>query len=626
MCGICGTFSFDKGLVTAEFLNTSEQLSALMQRRGPDDAGIWHDAERCVLGFRRLAILDLTPAGHQPMTTPDKRFAIVFNGELYNFRELRRELEQKGARFRSTGDAEVALQALAHWGIPALDRFNGMFALGFYDVTEKRLLIARDHAGIKPLYYLLSPRGLFFASQYDQILRHPWSRQHDVSTDALALYLRLGYIPAPYATLKNTHMLAVGAWLQLDASGRIEQGNYFSFPVRPTPELRGAQAWEAVNEAVTAAVRRQMVSDTPIGTFLSGGIDSPLVAAKMQGVAQGSVQAFTLGTDAPELDEASDASQYANALGLSQTIEQATAETAWETLNEAIAASNEPFAHYTLLPTLQISRAARKSVTVMLSGDGGDELFWGYAGRFASVLENAGSFQHPVWQRHLSWGIKKKFNLGEGHRNWHFPTIGDWYRAKHSHLKEEMLQAIFPACPSWPAEFGLYQFDGFQPEETAQWMRWNEFVGHLAMVLLKVDRASMHHSLEVRVPLLDREVIDVATRVDWRSCLTLHPRLGKIPLRKALARHVHFQTRHKKGFLVPMDSWLRGPLYPMFCETVLDRSELMGLPFDRAALRKLYEQHLSGAANYTWGLSLLLSLALWEQSHFHPARAVGGTN
>jgi asparagine synthase (glutamine-hydrolysing) len=586
-----------------------------MARRGPDDAGIWHDNEHCVLGFRRLAILDLSPAGHQPMQTADGRFTLVFNGEVYNFRELRRELEQKGARFRSSGDAEVVLQALAQWGTAALDRFNGMFALGFYDVLKKRLLLARDHAGIKPLYYLLCTQGLVFASQYDQILRHPWSRGIAVSTDARALYLRLGYIPAPYAWLANTHMLEAGSWLQLDASGRMERGAYFRFPVRPTSELRGEQAWEAVDAAVTSAVRRQKVSDVPIGAFLSGGIDSPLVAAKLRSAVQSDVKAFTLGTDVPELDEAADASRYAGELGITQIIERATERDALAMLDEALSASSEPFADYSIIPTLLIARAARKSVTVILSGDGGDELFWGYAERFASVLESAASFAQPRWQRRLRWGIKKKFKHGAGHRNWHFPSIGDWYRAKHSHLKEEMLRDIFPACPGWPGEFALYRYDGFDPEETAQWLRWNEFVGHLARVLLKVDRASMHHSLEVRVPLLDREVIDVALRVNWQSCLSLAPLLGKLPLRKSLARHARFQTTQKKGFSIPMDNWLRGPLRQIFQEAVLERSELAGLPIDRIRLQHLFERHQARELNCGWGLWSLLSLALWEQKY-----------
>ncbi|MGH7963151.1 MAG: asparagine synthetase B family protein, partial [Candidatus Binatia bacterium] len=275
----------------------SPLLIALMARRGPDDEGVWSDGRGVTLGFRRLAVLDLSPTGHQPMRTQDGRYVIVYNGEVYNFRELRQELEQEGVRFRSTGDTEVVLYALAHWGTRALSRFNGMFALGFYDAGERRLLLARDHAGIKPLYSMLTSRGLVFASQYDQILAHPWSQPLDISREALALYLRMGYLPAPYALLQNTHMLEPGTWLEMTSESRMRRGRFFAFPVYGEPNLRGAEAYEAVDTAVTAAVRRHLVSDVPVGTFLSGGIDSPLVAAKMRAVSNGPVRAFTIGTN-----------------------------------------------------------------------------------------------------------------------------------------------------------------------------------------------------------------------------------------------------------------------------------------------------------------------------------------
>src|SRR5262245_14850501 len=194
MCGICGSFSFS-GLSDRDNAAVM-QMIPLMVRRGPDDEGFWTDGRYCALGFRRLSILDLSPAGHQPMITPDGRYAIVYNGEVYNFQELREELQQRGVRFRSSGDSEVVLHALAAWGKAAFDRLHGMFALAFYDWFEKRLLLARDHAGIKPLYYFLTSEGLVFASQYDQIMAHPWAKALQICEDGLALYLRLGYIPA----------------------------------------------------------------------------------------------------------------------------------------------------------------------------------------------------------------------------------------------------------------------------------------------------------------------------------------------------------------------------------------------------------------------------------------------
>lgn len=609
MCGIVGELSFSPHPNTVNWC----AMTTLMARRGPDDEGLWNDSH-CTMGFRRLAILDLSPTGHQPMRTQDGRYALVYNGEMYNFQRLRDALEQRGVRFRSSGDTEVVLYALAEWGTDALRRFNGMFALAFYDTQEKRLLIARDHAGIKPLYYMHSTHGLVFASQYDQILRHPWSHAFKVSSSALGMYLQQGYIPAPHALLENTFMLEPGTWLEINASGHRSRGTFFTFPQYQTPDLSGDAAYEAVNAAVTDAVKRQMISDVPLGTFLSGGIDSPLVAAKMRALHAGRVQAFTIGTNGDGLDESTHAARYASALGLEHNIEHVNPDQALGMLDDVITSCGEPFADYSIFPTMLVSQLARQQVTVMLSGDGGDELFWGYVGRFGSVIAKSQDFKHPFWLRSMQWGLKKVANIGNGYPNLRIESIGAWYQAKHSHLPSSVLVDSFPDVA--PASLKLFEYRGWETDKTAQWMRWNEFVGHLTRVLLKVDRASMYHSLEVRVPLLDREVIETALRVDWESCLDLKASIGKIPLRRALARHVSEQTTEKRGFSVPMDQWLRGALYPVVEEKLLNRNEIAGIPFQPATVRRLFERHCSGAADYGWGLWILLSLVLWDERHF----------
>lgn len=202
-----------------------------------------------------------------------------------------------------------------------------------------------------------------------------------------------------------------------------------------------------------------------------------------------------------------------------------------------------------------------------------------------------------------------------------WPSIGDWYRAKHSHLPEDWLKRILPRAPAWPAGFGLFCYDGSSADETAYWLRWNEYTGHLSRVLLKVDRASMYHSLEVRVPLLDRQVVDLAARVDWRTCLDTEQGAGKIPLRRSLARHVQHQSRGKRGFAVPMDDWLREGLKPLFIDQVLSKRDLMGLEVDQAALNEMFRLHLNGQRQFGWALWILLSLVLWEERYFagHPA-------
>ena len=616
MCGILGQITFSEDGWAAAGEEISPRLIGLMARRGPDDEGRWSDGRHCALAFRRLAILDLSDSAHQPMRSRDGRYALVYNGEVYNFRELRRELEHDGARFRSTGDTEVVLHALAHWGNPALSRFNGMFALGFYDSLERRLLLARDHAGIKPLYYMLTHQGLLFASQYDQILAHGWSRESRPSPAALGLYLRLGYIPAPYALLENTYMLEPGSWLEVSSESRVRRGRFFEFPISE-PSLSGEEAYEAVDAAITSAVRRHLVSDVPLGTFLSGGIDSPLVAAKMRAVSNDTIRAFTIGTNGDRHDETDDAIAYAREIGVEHEVEQVMPDTALEILNDVVGACGEPFADYSIFPTMLVSRLARRQVKVMLSGDGGDELFWGYPDRFASVLARVDSFAQKSSPSSARWDLQKLLAVSNSHKDLPLPgNVGDIYRLKHTHQSEGWLKRIFPDLPQWPADFSLFTYTGLEPDRTAQWLRWNEFTGYLTMILLKVDRASMYHSLEVRVPLLDKEVVEVATRIDWQSCLDVKRRIGKLPLRHSLARHVKHQTWTKRGFTVPMDAWLRGPLRRVFEETLLDRREILGFQLNKEGARTMFERHLSGQANYEWTLWTLLSLALWEERHY----------
>lgn len=609
MCGITGELRFNGGEPAADMA----QLMAMMARRGPDGDGLWTDGHACTLAFRRLAILDLTAAADQPMLSADGRFALVYNGELYNFRELRAELSRDGVAFRSTGDTEVVLQALMSWGKAALDRFNGMFALAFYDTVERSLLLARDHAGIKPLYTLQTAEGLAFASQYDQIIAHPWAKKQPVSDEALGLYLRLGYIPAPYALLSQTAMLEPGCWLEATAGGRTSRGRYYSFPVYQQPDLSGDEAAEAVNAVISDAVTRQMVSDVPLGTFLSGGIDSPLVAAKSVHEGMTGLTAFTVGSG-DEQDESVEARRYAQALGLTHRVETYSAELALSWLDRVVEACNEPMADTSIFPTMLVSAMARREVTVVLSGDGGDELFWGYESRFRNVISQAEVFRQPYWLR-SGRRVAQRLAGGNGPSVLRWPTIGDWYRTTHSRLNDPMLKTLFESFVAWPADYDLFRFSGWGQDETAQWLRWNETVGHLTRVLLKVDRASMYHSLEVRVPLLDREVVAVAARVDWRSCLDLRGSLGKLPLRRALANHIGFQTEAKRGFSIPMDQWLRGPLLPVFREKVLDRPAILGLPVNRSALEAMLADHVDGRVDYSRWLWTVLSLALWNERY-----------
>lgn len=613
MCGIAGVLALSAAAID-EVEASARVLSPLMARRGPDDEGFFSDGRACAMCFRRLAILDLSPNGHQPMLSADGRFVLAFNGEVYNFSEIKKELISEGFGFRSTGDTEVVLYALVRWGPDALSRLNGMFALAFYDTCEQRLLLARDHAGIKPLYYLHTGRGLVFASQYDQILAHQWSHGLRPSADAASLYFRFGTIPAPFALLEHTHLLPAGSWLSLATCGTLRRGRFFDLPTFTKPTLTGDAALEALDQALGRAVARHMTSDVPVGVLLSGGIDSPLVCAEACRVG-GRLKAFTIGIWLDDKDESREASRYASALDVDHAIDRVRPEEIADLLGEVVAACTEPTADPSIIPMWMLSRLARHDVKVVLSGDGGDELFWGYPSRFAGVLGQASCFRYPRLARLGMLGLRKALRVGHATRDVLQPTIGRMYQHRHTLFSEKDLSACFPDLTELPESFNLFEFSGSDIDQTAQWLRWNEFQLHLAFILQKVDRASMYHSLEVRVPLLDREVIDVACRTDWRSCIDVQRRLGKLPLRRALSRRLGFETLPKKGFDLPMPELLAGPLAPLVRDELLNRRDVLGIPIDSRHVGRMYQRLMSGEPGTARGLWSLLSAAMWSRKH-----------
>lgn len=614
MCGLVGAFAF-ADTPREELAGPVAELTDLIARRGPDDVGHWDDGRRCALGFRRLAILDLSAAGHQPMLSEDGRYAIVFNGEIYNFRELRAELEARGHRLRSSGDCAVLLAALREWGTEALSRASGMFALALYDTRERTLLLARDHAGIKPLFYAVTSRGVVFGSQYNQLVAHPWLADARVDRSALGLYLRFGFLPGGYGLHAGTGQIEAGAWVQFDARGVRRDGTFFDLGPDQPPTLRGEAAIEALDAALVRAVKRHLISDVPVGLWLSGGIDSPLVAAEATRSAS-SLQAFSIGVDDPRIDESADARRYASELGLELTARQLTESTVLESLDDVVAASTEPTADYSMFPTLAVSKLAREHVKVVLSGDGGDELYWGYPSRFSSAIELSRYFGWPRPARAVAIGARRLFGVGTANRDiLRFDSIGRLYQRKHTLMPEATLRELVPELPAIPAGYRAFECDSSDPDYVARWIRWNELRVHLARVLAKVDRASMYHSLEVRVPLLDKEVIEVAWRTDWRTCLDLSSRVGKRPLRRALARRVAHQTTPKRGFTVPMHRWLVGPLRATVDDHLRGRRELLGQRFDAPAFERVSARLRAGDASLAWGVWLLLSLSLWERSH-----------
>jgi len=618
MCGIVGVFTHAPGAqAQAGWVAAATEL---MRRRGPDDEGFWAD-EHLALGFRRLSILDLSAAGHQPMVTSDGRGVLVFNGELYNFRELRPELERRGVKFRSTSDTEVVLHALREWGYEALRRFDGMFALGYYDRDKRELLVARDPVGIKPLYVLEHPNGLVFGSQYDQVVRHPWCERQRIDPQALGTFLRLGWVPPPEGLIEGTRMVEPGTALIIRPGTTPRTIAFRSF-FDDVPSLTNpAVVDDLVEDALRSSVAAQLVADVPVGVFLSGGIDSPLVAAEAKRSAP-NVPSFTIGSDDPSHDESSDARRYAEVIGTRHTERTLSAAEARSKVDQLVQAYSEPFSDFSALPTLLVSELARESVTVALSGDGGDELFWGYP-RFPKVANAAPWFR---WPRPARMAARQALRFNPSRRppaGIDFPTIGDWYLNAHAYLRRPSMAKIAPDVAAAWRPPGAFVYDGpSSATEALLWMRRNEWRYHLPMILLKVDRASMHHSLEVRVPLLGSRMNEAAERVDPSICIGRED--GKLPLRRALTARVgrDVVTTGKRGFSAPLGQWLKDDFRPLIQESLLDGLSFGVEFFNRAEIATMYKEHCGGAHDHTKALWALLTLQRWADHHLRPLEPI----
>jgi asparagine synthase (glutamine-hydrolysing) len=623
MCGICGILTFDESSRQPAFAGAVQAMAGLMVRRGPDDAGFWTDPDgHLQLGFRRLSILDLTRAGHQPMLSSDNRSVIVFNGEIYNFQELRRALELTGLQFRSRSDTEVLLEALNLWGVAAIAKLNGMFGFAWYDRRERALVLARDHAGIKPLYYFVhsAGKGLAFASQYNALLHTPWGEPGPVREEVLRLYLRLHHIPPPYGLLENTYQVPPGSYLLVHADGRLEMRTWWKIPEDPEPELRGEPAVELLAEALDRVMIRQRIADVPLGVFLSGGVDSPLVTAIARRQAGPELKAFTIANPGWRQDESREAARYAQAMGVCHRVEPVLGDEALSAIPEVMAAQHEPFADFSILPTLLVSRFARREITVALSGDGGDELFFGYE-RPLSLLRGGKEFRWP-WQIRLALYAMGKLGIGPRRSDVIVSrTPGQYYFEVNCRIKDPDLDLFAPGLKGLPADFAIYADPkSWGLRDLANFSRRVEFYGQLQRGLKKVDMASMHYSLEVRVPLLDREIIDLSLRID--PFYSMHNGLRKAVLRETLARFVPADSipLPKRGFAVPLGEWLRGPLRPLVEQTLFQRNLYPDGMFKLGGLRQYWEEHLSGRRDAKWGLWTLLTLQWWAETNLKGAR------
>jgi asparagine synthase (glutamine-hydrolysing) len=623
MCGIAG---FVESSTTAapfgpEAATTLvHRMCDVIRHRGPDDEGVWVD-DGVALGMRRLSIIDLS-TGHQPIHNEDRSVWIVFNGEIYNYRELRRELEAVGHRFYTSTDTEVIVHAYEQWGKLAITRLRGMFGLALWNTRTRALLVARDRIGIKPMHYATVNGRLYFGSELKSLLEAP-DLPRDLDPDALDHYLSFLYTPRDGSIFKHVRKLPPGHLLTWQ-DGRVTVDKYWEIPADESFTGSEADAVDQLRAVLTDAVRSHLISDVPLGAFLSGGIDSSLVVGLMAQVSGGRVKTFSIGFDEPEFDELEPARRVAAHFG-TEHHEFVVKPDGVGILDRLISHFDEPFGDPSAIPTWYVSEMARRHVTVVLSGDGGDELFGGYdryvphprVVAFDRYSPRALRRVAAIAAARLPHGVRgKNFlrHVGRDPQGRYLDAVRFFGSdEKPALLTPELLRRIegpdsearlarhferFAALP-WPSQMMRFDAETYLPED----------------VLTKVDRMSMAHSLESRVPLLDNEVIAFASTLP-----------GALKIKGGRRKHVLKQVaatllpreivdRRKQGFGVPLGTWFRGNLRELFADTLLAPVALQRGYFQPAFISRIVAEHLVGTRDHSFRLWQLVVFERWHREY-----------
>jgi asparagine synthase (glutamine-hydrolysing) len=619
MCGIAGLWSADRDAHVDRAL--LERMNGSLAHRGPDGDGL-HLEPGVGLAHRRLSIIDLA-GGAQPLGNEDHTVLVTFNGEIYNFQELARELQALGHRFRTHSDTEVIVHAWEEWGERCVTRFAGMFVFALWDRNRQTLFIARDRLGKKPLYYAWLPDGgLAFASELKALLLHPRVTR-DIDPLAIEEYFGLGYVPDPRSIFKSVQKLPAAHTLTVTRNGaRAVPHEYWDLPRFATASPDAATACEQLIEHLRAAVNARLISEVPLGAFLSGGVDSSAVVAMMAQASAAPVNTCSISFLDPQYDEARYAQQVADRYRTNHHVEVVESDD-FGLIDTLAAVYDEPFADSSAIPTYRVCQLARRQVTVALSGDAGDETFAGYRRyrwhmheeRIRSVLPQA--VRGPLFGTlgalypKVDWA-PKIFRAKSTLQSLALDSIGAYFNTVSvvpDYLRGKLLSAqLRRELQGYNAAQVLRTFADrardFDPLSLVQYVDFKTYL--CGDILTKVDRASMAHSLEVRVPMLDHRFLEWA--VTLPPGLKLHGQSGKFILKKALEPHVPHDVlyRPKMGFAVPLATWFRGPLRSRVRE-LIDGGELAGTGyFDPAMVRRLVDEHQSGAREHSATLWALL--------------------
>ena len=620
MCGIAGFFVPRTRVEDGP--GRLRRMAGALNHRGPDDQGIWHDASTGIgLAHARLSVVDLSPQGHQPMHSASGRFSICFNGEIYNFSELRSQLESRGVRFRGHCDTEVLLEGIEHYGLSEMvSRCTGMFAFAIWDKHERSLSLVRDRLGIKPLYWSTSNERLVFGSELKGLLASGFVERR-LDPEAVSAFLTLSYVPTPYSIFDGVHKLGPGEIAVVTESEgvlRTRTSRYWcsaqvALAAREAPfEGNDQSILDQLDSIIGRAVGDRMTADVPLGAFLSGGIDSSLVVAMMQERSSEPIKTFTIGFNEDLYDESKPAKAIADHLGTDHTELVVTSKDSLAVVPRIPELFDEPFADSSQIPTYLVSKLARSEVTVSLSGDGGDELFGGYNryGAGLKVFEQASRIPAPFrrtlatgiemfsrssWDR--MYGVSRGLSLGRLKKLRFGSALHKIAGAIRSDDKLDFYQRMIS---TWPNASGVY------PKVSSRsWLDEEVFSQEISFVekmlladtrsymlddiLTKVDRASMAVSLEARVPLLDHRIYEAAWRLPMS--LRLHQNTTKVALRELLGRRMprHLFERPKMGFGVPLAYWLRHELRD-WAESLLQPCDLEHLGLDADLIRHEWER------------------------------------
>lgn len=618
MCGIAGFVS--PRPIQRSVLQT---MTRTLSHRGPDDEALWLSeaargdgtalSGRVGLAQRRLAILDLSPSGRAPMPNDDRSLWITYNGEVFNFQSIRQELENAGFSFRTGTDTEVIVKAYEHWGRDCLQHFVGMFAFAIWDFRRRVLFAARDRLGIKPLYYLWRQGDFAFASELKAIRPYP-GFEGSIDRAALAQYLRFQYVPSPSSIYESVRKLPPGHWLEV-AGGQLTIQRYWdpvaiaARSVEDRPEEENLERLEAL---LSEAVRLRMIADVPLGAFLSGGVDSSTVVALMQESASGPVKTFSIGFREADTDESGYARAVASHLRTDHHERICTTQDALELIPLIPRYYDEPFGDSSAIPTMLVSRFAREHVTVSLSGDGGDELFWGYSRYFAhaSLKRLLGL---PAWIRQAASAITPLLPRGRL-RSAASLLKGDPEADQYLRWVEFFQSEAITRLLGQPAEVPDLYRDALRRLDSGRRDAVSvlDLVSYLPEdILTKVDRASMAFSLEARVPLLDHRVVEFALTVPFSQ--KYRNGRGKQLLRRVLYRRVPRQLieRPKMGFAIPLGKWLRGELSGSLRDVLSPENVVRAGLLEPEAVRAILRAGLSGAGSDPGGVWLLYVLHLW---------------